>query len=84
MENKDDIRLLNSEQLEDFLINKNHKKYRVDQVLDWVWNKGVDSFSKMSNVSDDLKKLLDKKFTLKKPIKKKSYKSIDGTIKYSI
>ena len=44
MENKDDIRLLNSDQLEDFLINKNHKKYRVDKVLDWVWNKGVDSF----------------------------------------
>jgi len=84
MENKDDIRLLNSEQLEDFLINKNHKKYRVDQILDWVWNKGVDSFSKMSNVSDDLKKLLDNKFVLKKPIEIKSYKSIDGTIKYSI
>ena len=84
MESKDDIRLLNSEQLEDFLINKNHKKYRVDQVLDWVWNKGVDSFSKMSNVSDDLKKILDNKFILKKPIEIKSYKSIDGTIKYSI
>ena len=84
MERKDDIRLLNSEQLEDFLINKNQKKYRVDQVLDWVWNKGIDSFSKMSNVSDDLKKLLDKKFVLKKPLEIKSFKSIDGTIKYSI
>ena len=84
MESKDDIRLLNSEQLEDFLINKNQKKYRVDQVLDWVWNKGIDSFSKMSNVSDDLKKLLDKKFVLKKPLEIKSFKSIDGTIKYSI
>tara|TARA_B100001057_G_scaffold483201_1_gene559613 strand:- start:488 stop:1534 length:1047 start_codon:yes stop_codon:yes gene_type:complete len=84
MENKDDIRLLNSEQLERFLINKNHEKYRADQILDWVWNKGIDSFSKMSNVSDDLKKLLNKKFVLKKPIGIKSYKSIDGTIKYSI
>ncbi len=84
MENKDDIRLLNSEQLKDFLINKNHEKFRVDQISDWLWNKGVDSFSKMSNVSDDLKKLLDKKFLLKKPIEIKSYKSIDRTIKYSI
>ena len=84
MEKKDDIRLLNSEQLENFLIIKNHEKYRVNQILDWVWNKGVDSFSKMSNLSDDLKKLLDKKFVLKKPIEIKSYKSIDGTIKYSI
>ena len=84
MENKDDIRLLNSEQLKDFLINKNHEKFRVDQISDWLWNKGVDSFSKMSNVSNDLKKLLDKNFLLKKPIEIKSYKSIDRTIKYSI
>jgi len=84
MENKDDIRLLNSEQLKDFLINKNHEKFRVDQISDWLWNKGVDSFSKMSNVSDDLKKLLDKNFLIKKPIEIKSYKSIDRTIKYSI
>ena len=38
----------------------------------------------MSNISDDLKRLLDKNFVLNKPIEIKSYKSIDGTIKYSI
>ena len=54
MENKDDIRLLNSEKLEEFFINKNQKKYRVNQVLDWVWNKSISSFSQMSNISDDL------------------------------
>ena len=84
MENKYDIRLLNSEQLERFFIDKNQKKYRADQVLDWVWNKGIDNFSQMSNLSDNLKNLLDKEFVLKKPIEIKSYKSIDGTIKYSI
>ena len=84
MENKYDIRLLNSEQLEKFFIDKNQKKYRADQVLDWVWNKGVDNFSQMSNLSDNLKNLLDKEFVLKKPTEIKSHKSIDGTIKYSI
>ena len=84
MENKDDIRLLNSEKLEEFLINKNQKKYRVNQVLDWVWNKSISSFSQMSNISDDLKNILDKEFVLNKPIEIKSYKSSDGTIKYSI
>ena len=81
---KKDIRQLNSGQLEEFFINKNHKKYRVNQISDWVWNNGVDNFSKMSNISDDLKRLLDKNFVLNKPIEIKSYKSIDGTIKYSI
>ena len=38
----------------------------------------------MSNISDDLKSILDKKFVLNKPIEIKSYKSSDGTIKYSI
>ena len=84
MENKDDIRLLNSEKLEEFFINKKQKKFRVNQVLDWVWNKNISSFSQMSNISDDLKNILDKEFVLNKPIEIKSYKSSDGTIKYSI
>ena len=41
MENKDDIRLLSPEQLKDFFIEKNQSKYRVDQVSDWLWKKGV-------------------------------------------
>ncbi len=84
MKKKDDIRLLNSKELEDFFISKNQKKYRVSQVLDWIWCKGVDSFSQMSNLSDNLRKLLEKKFDLKKPIEVKSHKSSDGTVKYSI
>ena len=84
MEKKEDIRLLNSGELEKIFTTKNQKKYRVDQVLDWLWNKGIDSFSQMSNLSDNLIRLLDKKFVLKKPIEIKSYKSSDGTIKYSI
>ncbi len=84
MKKKEDIRLLNSGELEEFFTNKNQKKYRVDQVLDWVWNKGIGSFSQMSNLSNSLRNVLDKKFVLKKPIKIKSHKSSDGTIKYSI
>ncbi len=84
MKKKDDIRLLNSGELEEFFISKNQKKYRVNQVIDWIWCKGVDSFSQMSNLSDNLRKLLDNNFDLKKPIEIKSHKSIDGTIKYSI
>ena len=84
MENKEDIRLLDSKQLEEFFAGENQKKFRVDQVFDWLWNKGVDSFSQMSNLSDNLRNILDRNFVLKKPIEIKSYKSTDGTIKYSI
>ena len=41
MKKKDDIRLLNSGELEEFFISKNQKKYRVNQVIDWIWCKGV-------------------------------------------
>ncbi len=84
MENKDDIRLLDSTQLEEFFVSENQKKYRVSQVLDWVWNKGVDNFSQMSNLSDNLRNTLNEKYVLNKPIEIESSRSIDGTIKYSI
>ena len=68
MENKDDIRLLSPEQLKDFFI-ENQSKYRVDQISDWLWKKGVSNFSQMSNLSDNPKSLLVKKFCLNKPTK---------------
>ena len=84
MENKDDIRLLSPEQLKDFFIEKNQSKYRVDQISDWLWKKGVSNFSQMSNLSDSLRKSLGEKFCLNKPTKIEVKKSIDGTMKYSI
>ena len=42
------------DELEKFLISHNDKKYRANQIIDWLYVKRVDAFSKMSNLSKDL------------------------------
>ena len=49
-------------ELEDFLINNNEKKYRASQIMDWLYIKRVDSFVKMSNLSKDLINKLEDNF----------------------
>ena len=48
---------LTCEELEKFLISNGEKKYRVNQIMDWLYVKRVNSFDKMSNLS---KELIDK------------------------
>lgn len=42
------------DELEKFLISHNDKKYRTNQIIDWLYVKRVDAFSKMSNLSKEL------------------------------
>ena len=49
-------------ELEDFLINNNEKKYRASQIMDWLYIKRVNSFLKMSNLSKDLINKLENNF----------------------
>ena len=46
-------------ELEEFLQENNEKKYRAAQIMDWLYVKRVDAFSKMSNLSKELIKLLE-------------------------
>ncbi len=50
------------DELETFLKDNNEKKYRALQIMDWLYVKRVDSFSKMSNLSHELIKLLEESF----------------------
>ena len=49
--------------LESFLLENNEKKYRAGQIMDWLYVKRVDSFSKMSNLSRELIDKLEKKYS---------------------
>ncbi len=49
-------------ELEDFLVNNEEKKYRASQIMDWLYIKRVTSFSKMSNLSKDLINKLEDNF----------------------
>lgn len=48
--------------LEEFLIKNNDKKYRASQIMDWLYVKRVDSFSKMTNLSKELIGKLEENF----------------------
>ena len=44
---------LTYEELENFLIDNNQKKYRASQIFEWLYDKRVSSYDEMSNLSKD-------------------------------
>ena len=50
------------EEISQFLIDNNEKKYRTLQIIDWIYVKRVDAFQKMSNLSKDLIAKLEENF----------------------
>ncbi|TQR19722.1 23S rRNA (adenine(2503)-C(2))-methyltransferase RlmN [Psychrobacillus vulpis] len=73
---------LTRDQLIEWLLENGQKKFRAEQVWDWLYIKRVQSFSDMKNVSKDCIQLLEDNFviqTLKESVKQESE---DGTIKF--
>ncbi len=68
--------------LESFLVEKyQQKKYRAIQLFKWIYEKRVDNFDCMSDISKNFIETLNNDFTLDKPKIYKKYESKDGTIK---
>lgn len=67
--------------LEKFIVDNKGKRYQASQVFDWLYNKRVDDFSLMKNISNDLINILNNNFGIKQLVivKKQSSKS---TYKY--
>ena len=80
---KKDIREISKEELEEFFLENNQKKFRIKQLNEWLWKKGANSFDQMSSLSKDLRELLNKKFEFKSAKIDQEFKSTDGTIKFS-
>ncbi|GEL76401.1 23S rRNA (adenine(2503)-C(2))-methyltransferase RlmN [Tenuibacillus multivorans] len=79
---KESIYGLTYEQLKDWLVESGQKRFRADQVWDWLYRKRVKSFSDMKNVNKETIQLLEDNYvvqTLKETIKQESK---DGTIKF--
>ncbi|WP_062051379.1 23S rRNA (adenine(2503)-C(2))-methyltransferase RlmN [Bacillus sp. JCM 19034] len=73
---------LTIEQLTDWLIEHGHKKFRAQQVWDWLYRKRVKDFSEMTNVNNDCLQVLEEHFhiqTLEEHVKQESK---DGTVKF--
>jgi 23S rRNA (adenine2503-C2)-methyltransferase len=57
--NKKDILNFSYDDLKNHLQeNLNFKKFRTDQILDWIYNKHVFNFEEMTNISKDAREKL--------------------------
>ena len=80
---KNDIRSLNLIELKQLMDALSEKKFRADQIFDWLHAKQVDDFSDMKNISSSLKEKLFEDYmiyTVKKERMQESKE--DGTRKY--
>jgi len=57
--------------------------FRTDQLLDWIYKKGVNDFGRMSNFSKDLREKLESLFSVGLPeVVRKEVSKIDGSTKF--
>ena len=52
---KKDIRLLSKAQLEEALLGFGEKKFRANQIYEWLWQRSATDFDEMLNLSKDLR-----------------------------
>ena len=81
---KIDIRGLSEDQIIEFFEKKGFDSYRGRQVYEWIWRKSCYSFDEMTNISKDLRDVLDNYFVINHIQVDKIQKSFDGTIKNAL
>ena len=84
LEMKIDIRSLSEDQIIDFFKEKGFDSYRGKQIYEWIWKKSTYSFDEMTNLSKDLRLMLNSNFVINHIEVDKIQKSSDGTIKNAV
>lgn len=82
MNNKQSIYSLTFDQLTAWLIDHGERKFRSQQVWDWLYNKRIQHFSEMKNVNKECIQLLEDHFTIQTLETEVKQESQDGTIKF--
>ena len=75
------IRKLSLEDLTRHLTNMGEQKFRAKQIYEWLWKKSAMSFDEMSNLSIELRQMLEQQFEILPLEIDLEQKSNDGTIK---
>ncbi len=78
-----DIRSLSKEELISECESLGEKKFRANQLWEWLWQKGVTSFDEMSNLSKAFREKLAEAYEIKAMTIANTQQSKDGTIKYA-
>lgn len=77
----ENIRNLQNQELEAIVEKYGEKKFRAKQISEWLWKKGVASFSEMKNISENLIEKLQSDFFIDKLQIDFKVSSIDKTTK---
>jgi 23S rRNA (adenine2503-C2)-methyltransferase len=75
------IRTIKFEELTGFLTANNEKSFRGNQIIEWIWKYRVTSFAEMTNLSQQLRKILSDNFFIDASCIDMMQESNDGTIK---
>lgn len=81
-EKRTELKALNKEQLREFCEQQDLKRFRSDQIFQWLYQKGVSDFSEMTNLSKDLRTQLSRIATISRVEPANQQSSSDGTIKF--
>jgi 23S rRNA (adenine2503-C2)-methyltransferase len=77
------IKSLTIEELEEYFSSIGEKKYRAKQLMNWLYEKNVDSFQEMTNFSKELRGHLEEAFAVRAlEFVERLVSRIDGTEKY--
>ncbi len=80
---KNDIRELSLEQLEDKISSIGEQKFRARQLSEWLWKKSTRSFDEMTNLPASFREYLDQNFEIRAVSIHTKQVSQDGTMKYA-
>lgn len=75
------IRHLSLDELVRWFENMGEKKFRAQQVYEWIWQKGAGSFAEMTNLSKELRQRLGEHFSFPSLTVDVMQTSTDGTVK---
>ncbi|HEU6044230.1 radical SAM enzyme, Cfr family [Streptococcus pneumoniae] len=79
---KPSIHSLTHQTMQEWVLEQGEKKFRADQIWEWLYRKRVQSFEEMTNLSKDLLAKLNDQFVVN-PLKQGIVQeSADGTVKY--
>ena len=79
---KPSIYSLTRQAMQEWVLEQGEKKFRADQIWEWLYRKRVQTFEEMTNLSKDLIAKLNDQFVVN-PLKQRIVQeSADGTVKY--
>ncbi|VAX25156.1 23S rRNA (adenine(2503)-C(2))-methyltransferase @ tRNA (adenine(37)-C(2))-methyltransferase, partial [hydrothermal vent metagenome] len=82
MTDKPDFKSMTSVELEEWMELIGEARFRAKQIRSWMFDKGVSSFDEMTNISKELRDILNENVNITEIKEVNRQESIDGTLKF--